>query len=256
VSCPALPRDLLESELFGHEKGAFTGAIKRRIGKIESAAGGTLFLDEIGDLPLDLQPKLLNVLQDRQFQRVGGEATISADVRIIAATNVDFETKIREGSFREDLFYRLSVIPLEIPPLRDRSDEIDPLMMKILSDISKRRKCHLIQVTDAVRDAFKAYHWPGNVREMENILERCSAFCEQGVIKIGDLPKELKKTGPTTTLATVDGLGGVSLEELERQALMQTLQLCQGNKADAARRLGISEKSVYNKIKYYGINGA
>ena len=253
VSCPALPRELLESELFGHEKGAFTGAVKRRIGKIESAAGGTLFLDEIGELPMDLQPKLLNVLQDRQFQRVGGETTIKSDVRLIAATNIDFAAKIAEGSFREDLYYRLSVIPLEVPPLRERPAEIAPLTRKILIDIARRRGTPVVSLTPEAKMKFQNYRWPGNVREMENVLERCSAFCDAESITANDLPREFRPVPTQESRPAISGLAGISLEEIERAAMEQTLRLCEGNKAETARRLGISEKSVYNKLKYYGI---
>ena len=190
VSCPAVPRELLESELFGHEKGAFTGAAKRRIGKIEAAKGGTLFLDEIGDLPLDLQPKLLNVLQDREFQRVGGESSLTADVRIIAATNIDFEEKVKDGTFRSDLFYRLSVIPFEIPPLRERLDEIKSLCEGLLGKIAKRQGSST-RISNEAMKQMQRFDWPGNVRQLENALERAAAFCDDGVIQINDLPPEV-----------------------------------------------------------------
>ncbi len=246
ISCPAVPRELLESELFGHEKGAFTGATKRRIGKIEAAQGGSIFLDEIGDLPLDLQPKLLNVLQDRQFQRVGGEETISVDVRVIAATNVDFEKKVADGSFRSDLFYRLSVIPFEIPPLRKRLDEIKALCEGLLSKIAKRQNS-ITRISSEAMKVMQRYDWPGNVRQLENILERAAAFCDEGVIQIADLPAEVLNSERTSS--QLQQIGGISLAELEKEALLQTLDLCQGNKAETARRLGITEKSVYNKMK-------
>ncbi len=251
VSCPAIPRELLESELFGHEKGAFTGATKRRIGKIEAAQGGTLFLDEIGDLPLDLQPKLLSVLQDREFQRVGGETTLTADVRIIAATNIDFEQQIEEGSFRSDLYYRLSVIPFELPPLRERSEEIEPLCAELLKKIAQRQKSKARLSKGALR-LLQTYDWPGNIRQLENVLERASAFCSEGVIEEKDLPTEITREGDQSDL-TLKGLGGVSLAKLEKEALIQTLELCGGNKAEAARRLGVTEKSVYNKLKRHNL---
>ena len=176
VSCPALPRELLESELFGHEKGAFTGAVRRRRGKIEAAKGGTLFLDEIGDLPIDLQPKLLNVLQDRQFQRLGGEETLQADVRIIAATNLDLDQRMREGQFREDLFYRLSVIPIEVPPLRERLEELRGLSASMLGRMAQQGGRRKIKLSKEAIAAMQAYDWPGNVRQLENVLERSAAF--------------------------------------------------------------------------------
>ncbi len=255
VSCPALPRELLESELFGHEKGAFTGAIRRRLGKIEAAKGGTLFLDEIGDMPIDLQPKLLNVLQDREFQRVGGEEKIKADFRLIAATNIDFSEKIQAGEFREDLFYRLNVIPLELPPLRERPEDVPPLMEKILAGISMRRNCGVIRLDAPARKQLTAYRWPGNVREVENVLERASAFCEDRTIRLSDLPEFLSGADEAASHSNLPtGLSGLTLEQLETEAIRQTLAACDGNKAEAARRLGIAEKSVYNKMKRYGLS--
>jgi DNA-binding NtrC family response regulator len=254
VSCPALPRELLESELFGHEKGAFTGAIKRRIGKIEAAKGGTLFLDEIGEMPIDLQPKLLNVLQDREFQRVGGEGFIKADFRLIAATNIDFEEKIRAGEFREDLYYRLSVIPLETPPLRERLEDVPALVDRILGLIAMRRKCGAIRVDAAARKRLTAYRWPGNVREVENVLERASAFCEDRTIRVTDLTRAVQgEEGERPAGALPADLSGLTLEQLEVEAIRQTMAACDGNKAEAARRLGIAEKSVYNKMKRHGL---
>ncbi|NNM28361.1 MAG: sigma-54-dependent Fis family transcriptional regulator, partial [Akkermansiaceae bacterium] len=251
VSCPALPRELLESELFGHEKGAFTGAVKRRIGKVEAARGGTLFLDEVGDLPLDLQPKLLNVLQDRQFQRVGGEAVLDADVRVVAATNLDLEEKIAAGEFREDLFYRLSVIPLEIPPLRERLAEVEALGASILAGMAARRNTKVVQLEKEALQALESFDWPGNVRQLENVLERASAFCEGGVISLEDLPAEFRE--PNGSDRGPSGVGGIPLADLERAALVQTLELCKGNKAETARRLGVTEKSIYNKMKRFGL---
>lgn len=254
VSCPALPRELLESELFGHEKGAFTGAIKRRMGKVEAARGGTLFLDEIGDMPMDLQPKLLNVLQDREFQRVGGEEWIKADFRLVAATNIDFEEKIRAGEFREDLYYRLSVIPLEIPPLRERLEDVLALTERILGAIAGRRKCGVIRVDAPARKRLSAYRWPGNVRELENVLERASAFCEDRTIRLADLPRMVRGVeGEKVAGPPPADLSGFTLEQLEVEAIRQTLAACEWNKAEAARRLGIAEKSVYNKMKRHGL---
>ncbi|MBK1835141.1 sigma-54-dependent transcriptional regulator [Roseibacillus ishigakijimensis] len=255
VSCPALPRELLESELFGHEKGAFTGALKRRIGKIESARGGTLFLDEIGDLPLDLQPKLLNVLQDREFQRIGGNDWISSDVRLVAATNIDFEEKIAAGEFREDLYYRLSVIPLELPPLRERPEDIPALAQRILQSLSSRRKGPALRLEAAALKALTGFRWPGNVRQLENTLERASAFCEANTIRLTDLPSAIQKPSPDADKVAnaPAGLAGLSLAQVEAEAIRQTLSACGGNKSEAARRLGIAEKSVYNKMKKYGI---
>jgi DNA-binding NtrC family response regulator len=251
VSCPALPRELLESELFGHEKGAFTGAVRRRRGKIEAAKGGTLFLDEIGDLPLDLQPKLLNVLQDRQFQRLGGEETLEADVRVIAETNLELDVRMREGEFREDLYYRLSVIPIEVPPLRERLEELRGLSASMLDRIAKETGRRKTKLSKEAMAAMQAYDWPGNVRQLENVLERSSAFCEGQVIELKDLPATVRGSKPSGRVPA--GIGGIPLSDLERESLIQTLKLCNGNKAETARRLGITEKSVYNKLKRHGL---
>lgn len=253
VSCPAMPRELLESELFGHEKGAFTGATKRRIGKIEAAKGGTLFLDEIGDLPADLQPKLLNVLQELEFQRVGGEASIAADVRIIAATNIDFEQKIKNGEFREDLYYRLSVVPIEIPPLRERVDGLRALGQSLLDKIAKRHGLEQLRVMEDAWQLMESYDWPGNVRQLENLLERAAVFCEDAMISVDELNHEIRGSRDLEGNLDVKGIAGVALIDLEKQALVQTLKLCGGNKAKTARRLGITEKSVYNKLKRHGL---
>ena len=251
VSCPALPRELLESELFGHEKGAFTGALKKRVGKIEAAKGGTLFLDEIGDLPIDLQPKLLNVLQDKEFQRVGGEQVIPSDVRIITATNIDFEEKIRTNEFREDLYYRISVIPLELPALRERPQEILPLAKHFLERVSKQRGHKVININKAAAEKLQQYNWPGNVRQLENLIERASAFCENHTITPDDLIGDIGQY--QTSAEGMTGLAGQTLAEIEKSAIQQTLVLCGGNKAESARKLGITEKSIYNKMKRHGL---
>ncbi len=275
VSCPSLPRELLESEMFGHEKGAFTGAIQQRIGRVEMADGGTLFLDEVGDLPLALQPKLLTFLQEREFQRVGGTRSLRADVRVIAATNANLGEMVRSHDFREDLYFRLNVLPLAIPSLADRREDILPIADTILERIAKTRKStspFLIE-PDAL-EAMTAYTWPGNVRELENVLERATAFCRDGRIRREDLalgrggssgstppvpspaPAPIPVSAPVPSI-TADTAGlplfGFTLDELERQAIIQTLEGCQGNRSEAARRLGISEKTIYNKINRWNL---
>lgn len=256
VSCPALPRELLESELFGHEKGAFTGAIKKRIGKIEAAAGGTLFLDEIGDLPLDLQPKLLNVLQDQEFTRIGGDKAIKSNVRIITATNINFQEKIANREFREDLYYRISVIPLELPALRNQLENIIPLTQHFLTRIAKSQQTPNLSISPEAIQAIQLYQWPGNIRQLENLIERAAAFCSDNKISAQDLPQEVQNPKTTTDQhqTSITGLAGHTLAEIETQAIAQTLSLCQGNKAETARRLGISEKSIYNKMKRHASN--
>ena len=255
VSCPSLPRELLESEMFGHEKGAFTAAVQRRLGRIEMAQGGTLFLDEIGDLPLHLQPKLLTFLQERQYQRVGGTEVMDADVRVIAATNVDLEERVRGREFREDLYFRLNVIPLKIPPLRERRGDIAPLAGTILDQIAQARGCAPFQFEPEAKEALLRYGWPGNVRELENVLERASAFCDAGIIRAKDLPLQkevsLRKNGTAGTPSDELNFGGMRLVDIERLAIQKTLALCEGNKAEAARRLGVTEKTIYNKLARY-----
>jgi DNA-binding NtrC family response regulator len=251
VSCPALPRELLESELFGHEKGAFTGALKRRIGKIEAAKGGTLFLDEIGDLPLDLQPKLLNVLQDKIFHRIGGEKTLNCDIRIITATNLDFKKKIESKEFRQDLYYRISVIPLDLPPLVARPQEILPLAEYFLERISKQRNQPVIKLSDTAKEKLIQYEWPGNVRQLENLIERASAFCVDHTIHAEDLIGSIDSQESENY--STSGLAGKTLEEIEKLAIQQTLNMCNGNKAETARKLGITEKTIYNKMKRLSI---
>jgi DNA-binding NtrC family response regulator len=261
VSCPSLPRELLESEMFGHERGAFTGALQRRIGRAEMAEGGTLFLDEVGDLPLSLQPKLLTFLQDRVFQRVGGSENIEADVRVIAATNADLAEKVRNREFREDLFFRLNVIPLRLPPLRSRREDIVPLAEAFLDSVARERKTRPCRIGAEARGVLERYHWPGNVREMENVLERASAFASDGVIQRNDLPEDLlaadgasEASGPASDSAGGLQLGGIPLAALEETALRQTLELCRGNKTEAARRLGVSGKTIYNMMARYGVS--
>lgn len=280
VSCPSLPRDLIEAEMFGHEKGSFTGALARRIGRVEMADGGTLFLDEIGDLPLSLQPKLLNFLQDREFQRIGGHEILSADVRIIAATNVDLKKKIAESEFREDLYFRLNVMPLEVEPLRDRKADLPGLCSHVLASISAKRNAPSCSVSEETMKVLQNYPWPGNVRELENVLERASAFCQNNIIRPNDLSRDVREfkfhpgtvhvpTGLSRAASTpphapapqsgqTDNpyVGGQSLADLEKVAILQTLDQCDGNKAQAARILGISEKSIYNKLAKYEKEGA
>lgn len=251
ISCSGSPRESLESEMFGHERGAFAGAIQRRTGRIELAEGGTVFLDEVGDLPLLLQPKLLTVLQERQFTRMGGSGLVEADIRLIAATDVDLPEKVEAGEFRDDLFYRLNVIPIVIPPLRERLADLPELSANILSKIAASRCQAAVKISERAFRMLERYSWPGNVRELENVLERASAFCAGSVLEENDFPPELsrpaalpKEGKPTTQVS----LGGMTLEEIERLAIQETLQLCQGNKAAAARQLGITEKSIYNKM--------
>jgi DNA-binding NtrC family response regulator len=257
VSCTSLPRELVEAELFGHEKGAFTGAHERRPGRLEIADGGSLFLDEVGDMPLESQPKLLTFLQDRAFQRIGSNKTLAVDVRVIAATNQNLKTMCAERRFREDLFFRLNVLPIEIPPLRERPEDILPIAGYLLDRIAERRGSKPFQLDDDVKRALVGHRWPGNVRELDNVLQRATAFSASTVIARDDLPAEiLDAAGGTPADDDRSSLAGLALREVERIAIVDTLAACGGNRAEAARRLGISKKGIYIKMKRLGLSAA
>ena len=255
INCSSLPRELLEAELFGHTKGAFTGAVGDRPGRAEIADGGTLFLDEIGDMPLELQPKLLTFLQDRTFQRIGSNSVKKVDVRVIAATHQDLAEMCENKNFREDLFFRLNVIALHMPSLRNRREDIPEIVSRILergnrqSDIGKR-KC-----TSAALQKLSQHNWRGNIRELENVLERASAFCEEDTIDVADLTFSTlgRRRDDSKEEIQQTKLFGKTLEEIEKLAIVETLEAVGGNKAEAARRLGISEKGMYNKLKRHEI---
>ncbi len=250
VSCPALPRELLESELFGHERGAFTGATSARAGRFEQASKGTLFLDEIGDLPAELQPKLLNVLQDREFFRVGGSKMLRTDTRVIAATNVDLKGRVDAGTFREDLYYRLNIIELRIPPLRERMEDLTNLTAGILERIAERRGVDGWSLSEAATEAMMNYDWPGNIRQLENVLERATAFTERAELGEKELLPLLEARRESSAPLSSRPQ---TLHELEREAFIQTYQRSGGNKAKTARELGISERSVYNLLDRHGL---
>jgi DNA-binding NtrC family response regulator len=247
VSCPALPRELLESELFGHERGAFTGASTTREGRFEQATKGTIFLDEIGDLPGELQPKLLTVLQDQQFFRVGGNRILRTTARIIAATNIDLAARVAEGRFREDLYYRLNVLELRLPPLRDRLEDLPDLTRSILDRIAWKRAAVSWTLGKAAARLLQRQPWPGNIRQLENVLERATAFATGAVLGERDLAPLLE--GRSSPLASM----GRSLHELERQAFTEAYERTGHNKARTARELGISERTVYNLLARYDL---
>jgi len=271
-NCAAIPKDLLESELFGHERGAFTGAINTRIGRFERANGGTILLDEIGELHPSFQVKLLRVLQEREFERVGGSKTIKVDVRILAATNKNLERETKAGNFREDLFYRLNVIPLPIPPLRERPEDIPILTDHFINFFSKKRKRENVRMEPDVVDLFLQYSWPGNVREMENLIERILILNEGGVITIEDLPQRfqelsgaprreqgggLKRPGdPSREVSLPDR--GVNLntlvEEVEKSLINQAMKRSQGVKSKAAELLGLKRTTLLEKIKKFELD--
>ena len=247
MSCAALTETLLESELFGHEKGSFTGANARRKGKFEAAAGGTLFLDEIGDISPKLQLDLLRVLEERKFQRVGGNESIDVDVRIIAATNKDLKKAVSDGSFREDLFYRLNVIPVTLPPLRDRKEDI-PLLVEHFLDRLEAEMKKRVKVSPEAMGALLAHEWPGNVRELRNVLERGAVVAQGDVIKPSDLG-----LAPAPVRAPGTNAPGepVSLEEVEKRHIAEVLGHTGGNVSHAARLLGIDRVTLYNKIRKF-----
>ena len=250
VNCAAIPPDLIESELFGYEKGAFTGAVTSKPGRFELAHGGTLFLDEIGEIPVSMQVKLLRAIQEQEFERVGGIKTMKVDVRLIAATNRDLKADIESGAFREDLYYRLNVVQLDLPPLRARRSDIPVLAHHFLEKYAKENERELEGFTDEALRALMAYPWPGNVRELENAIERAVVLCEEDRIDAALLPGA---QGPTAAPRTGDELGllipGITMGEIERIAIERTLDAVGGSTAKAADMLGISRRKIQYRIK-------
>ncbi len=259
VNCAALAENLLESELFGHEKGSFTGAERRREGRFSQAHGGTLFLDEIGEMPLQLQAKLLRALQEGEVQRVGSDAPITVDVRVLAATNRDLRVEVAERRFREDLYFRLNVITMEVPPLRARAEDIPLLAAHFMERFAARNRKALKGFSAQAMDVLLRYAWPGNVRELENAVERAVILSTGDVITERELPLAL--TDERAPLAAVGesaaegagSLAGLPLEEVERRAIAETLREVEDNKSEAARRLGITRATLHNKLKKYGL---
>ncbi|OGW36610.1 MAG: hypothetical protein A2010_03300 [Nitrospirae bacterium GWD2_57_9] len=255
VNCAALPETLLESELFGHEKGAFTGASARRIGRFEAADRGTLFLDEIGELTPGMQVKLLRVLQEHEFERVGGNDTIKVDVRIIAATNRDIEKAIRDDRFREDLYYRLNVVSIVIPPLRERKEDIPGLLDHFIKKYSQENRKPVSGISAEAGDALMRYAYPGNVRELENIVERAVVLSKKGVVTTADLPIHVRTTAGDGKFAKQDLKGSLNetLDTLERGLILEALKASGGVQTRAAEKLGISERVLRYKLKKYKI---
>lgn len=248
INCSALPENLLESELFGHEKGSFTGAHKAKQGLFEKAGNGTIFLDEIGDLSPDLQAKLLRVLQERTFRRVGGNDDIISRARVVSATNRNLEEAVQEGLFREDLYYRLNVFPIFVPPLSERREDISMLIDHFLVKYKGRG------IEDGARKALMAYGWPGNVRELENTIQRLIILAGEKEIQAGDVPPNIREgIGPVapSTFRLPDA--GINLEQVEKEFLLQAIQKAGGNKSKAADLLGISRRSIYSKMKTHHI---
>jgi nitrogen regulation protein NR(I) len=260
INCAAIPATLIESELFGYERGAFTGAVTSKPGRFELAHEGTLFLDEVAEMPLEMQVKLLRVLQDQEFERVGGVSSIRTDVRIITATNKDLETEVKAGRFREDLFYRLNVVPIHLPALRERRDDIDLLVKFFLGQFNQKLKKTIARIEPECMEALRAYAWPGNIRQLENALERMALMGEGSTLTVGDLPEEIAEAAGFGAGTAVAGEGAsfkeivrTRTQSVERELIEKALEETTGNVTRAAERLGLSRKGLQLKIKELGI---
>lgn len=256
VHCAALASTLLESELFGHEKGAFTGAHERRLGRIEQAQGGTLFLDEIGEIDASIQIKLLRFLGERTFERVGSSKTLVADVRLIAATNKNLEQMVQEGKFREDLFYRLNVVPIQMPPLRERREDIPLLAKAFLTEFATKNNKQIAEFEPAAMDLLAAYPWKGNVRELRAAIEGAVVLGRRDRIGVRELPASVRNYNPDLAEPGSSGARtSLTVEQAERQLIMQALSDAKGNRTEAARRLGISRRTLHRKLHTYHLEG-
>ena len=259
INCAAIPETLIESEIFGHEKGAFTGALERRTGCFELAEGGTLLLDEIGEMPVATQAKLLRVLEDRKLRRLGSKVETTVDVRVLAATNKIPEEAVARGELRNDLYYRLNVFNIHMPPLREHREDIPDLVQALITDMSSKHGRKVVAVSEAVLNSFQNYSWPGNVRELRNTLERAVIVCEGSVIETKHLPPGFGQAPVRTSADDPDAvrLGvGTTVEEAEKMLILKTLEATSNNKTRAAEILGISLKTLHNKLKEYGNAGA
>jgi transcriptional regulator with GAF, ATPase, and Fis domain len=258
VNCAAIPQPLIESELFGHERGAFTDAVERRIGRFESACGGTLFLDEIGELEVPVQAKLLRALQERRIERVGGSEPIEVDVRVVAATNRDLEQDVACGRFRADLFYRINVVPIEIPPLRERREDVALLAEHFLAQARAASGRGPAGFSREARAALEAYPWPGNVRELENAIERAVALAEGAQVEAGDLPPALLRAARAEVLEREVRAGRLgfepALERFERGLLLEALEQSAWNQTRAAQRLGITRRTLKLRMDRLGLS--
>lgn len=249
INCAAIPRDLLESELFGHVKGAFTGAIRDKIGKFQQADLGTIFLDEVGELPVDLQPKLLRALQEKMVEMVGGTAPQKVDVRVVAATNADLEKSIEDGAFREDLYYRLAVIPIQLPPLRERTDDI-PLLIR---HFIEKHQAHGVSLSEEALEFLQHYSWPGNVRELENTVERLLIMRNSDNLDVDDLPEKIRRGKPAVGKIINLPSEGYSLEQLEKEIVVEALVKNGWNQTNAAKFLQIPRHTLIYRMEKYGI---
>jgi DNA-binding NtrC family response regulator len=250
VHCAALPETLLESELLGHEKGAFTGAISRKRGRFELANTGTIFLDEIGEISLQTQVKLLRVIQEREFERVGGEQPVKVDVRIISATNKDLKEEIERGSFREDLYYRLDVVSIFVPPLRERTDDIPLMVHKFIEELAQENNREIEGITNGTLQALMSYKWPGNVRELRNVIESIVVLTKESVITEQDLPSYVRAKDEKSSLKIP---AGIDLAEAEKRYILFTLENAGGNKTKASELLNIGRKTLHRKLAEYGL---
>jgi transcriptional regulator with PAS, ATPase and Fis domain len=273
INCAALPESLIESELFGHEKGSFTGASERRAGCFEVAQHGTLLLDEIGEMPLQTQAKLLRILEDSKVRRLGGKTEFEVDVRVIAATNKIPDEAVRGGHLREDLFYRLNVFHIHLPALRERKEDLQPIAEALIGDLNRKHDCRVVEISAAVMDALRRHDWPGNVRELRNVLERAVILAGEGAIELKHLPAFLQSrpvaiataapaiAAPVATYTQPEEDGairftvGTTVEEAEKGLILRTLEHTRNNKTRAAEILGISLKTLHNKLKEYSGKG-
>lgn len=253
VNCAALSENLLESELFGHEKGAFTGADRQRKGRFEAAEGGTLFIDEVGEIPLSLQVKLLRVLQEKSFERVGSSLAVPTNVRIVAATNRDLEAMVREGKFREDFYYRLNVVAIRIPPLRERREDIQPLIDVFIQRLAAENGKHVVGVSREAMDTLMKYFWPGNVRELENVIQQSVVLCRQDIITSEDLPTRVHELRSEKGVHQEEGTFTEKVEAYEQSLIIDALKEAGGVQTRAAELLGIGERHLRYKLKKYGM---
>ncbi len=246
VNCAAVPRELIEAEFFGHEKGAFTGAVSQRIGKFEEASTGTLFLDEIGELDISLQAKILRAIQEKEIERIGRNKKIKIDIRLVASTNRDLAKEIKNKNFRSDLYYRLNVVQIKLPPLRDRKSDIPLLVTHFLDKFSQRENKNVIGVSPDVMDVFLNYSWPGNLRELENVIERAVVLTKRDIIGIRGIPKEIKREAKKRDILIEDLK---PLKEIQLESVLNAIDACSGNKSKAAKALGITRKALYSRLK-------
>jgi DNA-binding NtrC family response regulator len=260
INCAAIPRELMESELFGYEKGAFTGAVGSKPGRFELADSGTLFLDEIAEVPVDMQVKLMRAIQESEFEHVGGVQTIQVDVRLVVATNRDLQKEVEEGRFREDLYYRLNVVPIHLPPLRERKEDIPLLVDHFIDKFNAKLDRKVEKLSEEALNLVVNYHWPGNIRELENVVERCILFSEGPEIGADNLPDQLvERSSSVPTAATMGADASMkdivkqATAELERDLIVKALEETKGNVTRAAKRLKISRKSLQNKMKEFGL---